>query len=200
VNAAYEVGVALRTEPTQEQKSWLNEMQNADGADFDKIFVERLRQAHGVIYPAIADTRVGTRNAAVRLLAVQAEGFVSNHLRYLESTGLVNYNGLPEPALPNPNPVVSGTNPLSAAEVRAAQGGVNLTVIWAILLTCLVAGAIGTARFLRPRWGVGRVSDRAAVPLPTRAERPVPTNTGPGVPRFTEDNPAYPRPLARPRS
>ena len=207
VNAANQVGVELPTEPTNEQKLWLREMEEASGEQFDLVFVERLRQAHGAIYPAIADVRVGTRNEAVRKLAQQAEGFVSNHLSYLESTQLVNYNELPEPATPVGNPVYSGTGPLDAAAVRAAAGGVDLTVIYAILLTCLVAGAIGVARFLRPRWGVGRRDDRAAVAMPTRVERPTPI-TGPGGPRGTrpvnvagpEDSPAYPRPLARPRS
>ena len=209
VNAANQVGVELPTEPTNEQKLWLREMEEASGEQFDLVFVERLRQAHGAIYPAIADVRVGTRNAAVRKLAQQAEGFVSNHLSYLESTELVNFNNMPEPATPNLNPVITGTGPLDAAAARAAAGGIDLTVIYAILLTCLVAGAIGTARFLRPRWGVGRRLDRAAVAMPTRVERPTPIS-GPGGPRGTtptsvnvtgsEDSPAYPRPLARPRS
>ena len=199
VNAANQVGVPLPTEPNSDQKHWLEEMRNASGEEFDLIFVDRLRSAHGVIFPAIGAVRVGTRNEIVRELAEQANGFVSNHLDYLESTGLVNYKSLPEPPLPNKNPLVTGTGPLDAAAARAAQGGIDLTVIYAILLTCLVAGAIGTARFLRPRWGVGKLSDRAAVAMPTRVERPTPI-TGPGLPRSTEDNPAYPRPLARPRS
>jgi predicted outer membrane protein len=206
VNAANQVGVVLPTEPNSDQKHWLQEMKDAEGAEFDRIFVDRLRAAHGVIYPAIGAVRVGTRNPVVRKLAEQANGFVGNHLDYLESTGLVDYQSLPEPPLPNKNPLVTGTGPLDAAAARAAQGGINLTVIYALLLTCLIAGAIGTARFLRPRWGVGRLNDRAAVAMPTRVERPTPI-TGPGGPRSvpspqggTEGSPAYPRPLARPRS
>lgn len=210
VNAANAAGVVLPTEPTTEQKLWLREMEEAEGKDFDLVFVERLRQAHGAIYPAIADVRAGTRNAAVRKLAQQAEGFVSNHLNYLESTGLVNYDGLPEPAEPVNNPVVTGTGPLDAAKARAEQGGINLTIIYGLLLACLVAGAIGTARVLSPRWGVGKQSDRAAVSMPTRVERPTPIS-GPGGPGGNraqapaeapapQDTQAYPRPLARPRS
>jgi hypothetical protein len=130
---------------------------------------------------------------------------VANHLIYLESTDLVNYNSLPEPASPVGNPVVTGTGPLDAAAARAAQGGIDLTVIYGLLLVCLIAGAIGTARLLRPRWGAGRLTDRAAVSMPTRVERPTPI-TGPGGPRTSppgvdsESSSAYPRPLARPRS
>jgi predicted outer membrane protein len=204
VNAANAVGVQLPTEPNSDQKHWLGEMQNATGKKFDQVFVERLRAAHGVVYPVIATVRVGTRNAQVRKLADQASAFVDNHLQLLESTKLVQYSSLAEPPLPNKNPLITGTGPLDAAKARAAQGGIGLTVIWALLLTCLIAGAIGTARFIRPRWGVGRLNDRPAVSMPIRVERPTRTGQGspmppPGSGPF-DDSPAYPRPLARPRS
>jgi hypothetical protein len=118
----------------------------------------------------------------------------------------VDFNALPKEPLPKSNPLVIGTGPLDAAKARAAQGGVNLTVIWALLMTCLVAGAIGTARFIRPRWGVGKFNERAAVAMPSRVERPTrngqggPTPPPPGPAPAYGDSPAYPRPLARPRS
>jgi predicted outer membrane protein len=202
VNAANTFGIQLPTEPTNVQKMWLQEMEDAQGEEFDRIYVDRLRDAHGAIYPVIATVRVSTRNSAVRKLADQASGFVDNHMLLLESTGLVDYKSLERAPEVDRNPIVTGTGPLDAAKARAAQGGINLTVIWALLLTCLVAGAIGVARFLRPRWGVGR-ADRAAVPMPTRVERP--NRTGQGAPPSPgpgsyDDSPAYPRPLARPRS
>ena len=202
VNAANTFGVQLPTEPTNLQKMWLNEMKAAEGKAFDRIYVDRLRDAHGAIYPVIASVRVSTRNAAVRKLADQASGFVDNHMLLLESTGLVDYTTLEKAPLPDKNPLITSTGPLDAAKARAAQGGVNLMVIWALLLTCLLAGAVGMARFLRPRWGVGR-ADRAPVPMPTRVERP--TSNGQGLPPSPgpgsyDDSPAYPRPLARPRS
>jgi predicted outer membrane protein len=203
VNAANTFGVQLPTEPTNLQKVWLKEMEEASGKEFDRIYVDRLRDAHGAIYPVIAMVRASTRNAAVRKLADQASGFVDNHMLLLESTGLVDYTTLEKAPEPDGNPVVIGTGPLDAAKARAEQGGVNLMVIWALLLTCLLAGAVGTARFLRPRWGVGRFDNRAAVPMPTRVERP--TSNGQGLPPSPgsgpyDDSPAYPRPLARPRS
>jgi predicted outer membrane protein len=202
VNAANTFGIQLPTEPTNLQKSWLKEMEEASGEEFDRIYVDRLRVAHGQIYPAIAAVRVSTRNSAVRQLADQASGFVDNHMLLLESTGYVDYSALEKAPEVDKNPIVIGTGPLDAVKARAAQGGINLTVIWALLLTCLVAGAIGVARFVRPRWGVGR-ADRAAVSMPTRVERPNRTGQGeppsPG-PGSYDDGPAYPRPLARPRS
>jgi predicted outer membrane protein len=202
VNAANEVGVQLPNEPTAEQQLWIKEMREAEGEEFDQIFVTRLREAHGGIFPAIAMVRTGTRNETVRQLAIQANGFVGNHLSYLESTDLVDFKSLPEAPLPNKNPLVTSSGPMDAVAARAQQGGVSLTVIWALLMTCLVAGAIGVARFLRPRWGAGR-DIRAAAPLPVRAERPAPRPApdSQGGPRPVADQtPAYPRPLARPRS
>jgi len=203
VNAANTFGIQLPTEPNSLQKEWLREMEKAKGKEFDRVFVDRLRVAHGQIYPDIARVRTSTRNSAVRQLADQASGFVDNHMLLLESTGLVNYNSLEKGPVPNANPLVTGTGPLDAVKARAAQGGVNLMVIWALLLMCLLAGAVGMARFLRPRWGVGR-ADRAPVSMPTRVERPTngqgsppPSSPGPGS---YDDSPAYPRSLARPRS
>ena len=202
VNAGNTFGIQLPTEPNTLQKEWLREMEKAKGKDFDRIYVDRLRVAHGQIYKDIAAVRASTRNSAVRQLADQASGFVDNHMLLLESTGLVDYSSLEKAPVPNVNPLVTGTGPLDAAKARAAQGGVNLMVIWALLLMCLLAGAVGTARFLRPRWGVGR-ADRAPVAMPARVERPTSNGQGPPPspgPGSYDGSPAYPRPLARPRS
>src|SRR3954453_18344419 len=51
--AAARLGVAVPDRPTYEQRGWLAEMRAAQGTDFDRIFVERLRAAHGVIFAAI---------------------------------------------------------------------------------------------------------------------------------------------------
>ena len=59
---------ASPSEPTAEQKGWLTEMQNATGAQFDQIFVTRLRVAHGKIFPVIGAVRASTRDATVRKL------------------------------------------------------------------------------------------------------------------------------------
>lgn len=203
VNAGNTFGIQLPTEPTNLQKMWLKEMEDAEGKEFDRIYVDRLRDAHGAIYPAIAAVRASTRNSAVRKLADQASGFVDNHMLLLESTGLVDYTTLEKAPEPDGNPLVIGTGPLDAVKARAEQGGVNLMVIWALLLMCLLAGAVGTARFLRPRWGVGRVDSRAAAPMPTRVERPTSNGQGPPPspgPGSYDDSPAYPRSLTRPRS
>jgi predicted outer membrane protein len=154
--AAAKLGVPLPTEPTPEQKGWLAEMQRASGAQFDLVFVERLRAAHGKIFPAIGAVRSGTRNEVVRELAAQANAFVLTHITLLESTGLVDYERLPLPPAPAPAAaaaaVVGGTGSiLSGVDTRAATGGVNPTVVWLVLLAALIAGAYSMVRLIRPR-------------------------------------------------
>ncbi|MFI6762220.1 DUF4142 domain-containing protein [Micromonospora sp. NPDC050417] len=154
--AAAKLGVALPTEPTPEQKGWLAEMQRATGPQFDLVFVERLRAAHGKIFPAIGAVRAGTRNEVVRELAAQANAFVLTHITLLESTGLVDYERLPLPPAPAPAAaaaaVVGGTGSLlSGVDTRAATGGVNPTVVWLVLLAALIAGAYSMVRLIRPR-------------------------------------------------
>lgn len=103
VDAANVLEVPLPDEPEPEQQWWLTQMEQATGRDFDRIFVDRLRAAHGKILPAIAVVRTGTRIPAVRALAIDANVFVSTHLELLESTGLVDYESLPELPVPAPH-------------------------------------------------------------------------------------------------
>jgi predicted outer membrane protein len=100
--AAAKIGVPLPDQPNADQTKWLGEMTAASGAQFDQIYVDRLRAAHGKIFPAIGAVRSGTRNTVVRELAQSANGFVLTHLTLLESTGLVKYSTLPEPPAPAP--------------------------------------------------------------------------------------------------
>jgi len=97
LGVAAELGVELPDGPTAEQQLWLDEMAMASGEEFDRVFVERLRAAHGTVFSLIAEVRAGTRNDAVRALATTANAYVQRHLGYLDSTGLVNYTTLPAP-------------------------------------------------------------------------------------------------------
>jgi predicted outer membrane protein len=94
---AGKLGVTLPDKRTADQDTWLNEMQNArNGAEFQQIFANRLRAAHGVIFSFIANVRAGTRNDEMRAYAATANQVVMRHITLLESTGMVNYGGLPE--------------------------------------------------------------------------------------------------------
>jgi putative membrane protein len=151
--AAKELDVPLPDEPNADQQKWLGEMRAASGADFDRIFVDRLRAAHGKIFPAIGLVRSSTRNSVVRQLAQSSNGFVLTHLTLLESTGLVNYESLPTapaPSAPSPSQSVKtgGSSVLSAAQ----------SPHW--YLWIVVPGAVGIAGWSIARTLQSRRRDR----------------------------------------
>jgi predicted outer membrane protein len=86
--------VQLPTQPNESQQGWLNEMTAAPAksAEFDKVFANRLRAAHGVVYKFLATVRTGTRNTAIRDYAKVCMDTVLDHMTVLEATGLVDFN------------------------------------------------------------------------------------------------------------
>ncbi|MCP3784232.1 DUF4142 domain-containing protein [Micromonospora sp. A3M-1-15] len=148
VEAANKLGATLPTTPTTQQQGWLTEMQNATGAQFDQIFVTRLRVAHGNIFPVIGAVRASTRDPIVRKLADQTNTFVTNHMLMLESTGLVRWQQLPPPAMP---PAQSDSLIAAAGANVGSSGGVQVstTVVWAVFLLALATGGYATWRLLR---------------------------------------------------
>jgi putative membrane protein len=151
IEAAAKLGVPLPNEPNPQQQGWLNEMKTAPtSADFNQIYIDRLRAAHGKIFPAIANIRAGTRNDVVRRLAQQANQFVMTHLTLLESSGLVDYGELPaapQPAAANAQPALDSSM-LTAAK---STPGVDTSVILIVLAAALVAGVVSTMRIFRTR-------------------------------------------------
>jgi predicted outer membrane protein len=141
-NAAAKLGIALPDEPNADQRFWLDEMKDAEGAEFDTVFVDRLRAAHGKVFSVIADVRSGTRNDVVRELAQQSNQFVATHLTLLESTALVDWKHLALPPEPADGPVPA------AGYIKS---GVNPAVIWMVLGAALIAGTITMLRVVRPR-------------------------------------------------
>jgi predicted outer membrane protein len=144
IAAAAQLGVDLPDAPNSNQRDWLNEMDAADGAEFDRIFIDRLRAAHGSIFPAIGYVRAGTRNDLVRSFAATSNAFVLRHMGYLESSGLVDWDLIPAPP-----------DPYDAAEVTRVAGlgsrSINPVVIWAVLIAALVAGLATAARVIKAR-------------------------------------------------
>jgi predicted outer membrane protein len=155
IDAAKKLGMELPNEPNGDQQGWLAEMRNATtSAQFDQIFVDRLRAAHGKIFPAIATIRASTRNDSVRKLAQEANQFVLTHITLLESSGIVDYGSLPSappPAATNKGPVPVDGNMLAAASTGGSGPGVNTSVILLVLAAALVAGVITTMRIFRSR-------------------------------------------------
>jgi putative membrane protein len=145
-DAAKKLGVKLPNQPNEDQQGWLDEMEAAQGKEFDDIYIDRLRAAHGKIFPAIATIRTSTRNDTVRKLAQQANQFVMTHLTLLESSGIVDYASLPTAPPPNAAAPVANKAPeqvLSSADQGPAAGA-NLPLILAALAGGLAAGVFAT--------------------------------------------------------
>jgi predicted outer membrane protein len=104
---ADKLGVLLPTTPSALQQGWMAEISAQTGSDYDRVFVQRLREAHGIVLPLIAQVRVSTRNSVIREFADTANTFVSRHIGYLEGTGLVDYSKLPD--APSPGLLGGGT-------------------------------------------------------------------------------------------
>ncbi len=121
---AAELGVALPNQPTGQQRDWIEQIGAASETDYDRTAINLLRQAHGKVLPVIAQVRSGTRNDLIRDFATTAAEFVTRHHEYLESTGLVDFAALPEPAAPDtatpPSPAAagSGARPVADSTVR----------------------------------------------------------------------------------
>lgn len=148
----------LPNQPNADQQKWLKEMEDAPpGAEFDQVFVERLRQAHGKVYSLIASVRAGTRNSLMRKFAETCEQYVKRHMTYLESTGLVNFDGLPAPAgaaPPAAAPAANNNQNNAGAgslinPASSTSGGLHPYVIWAVLIAAAIAGGLATLRVLR---------------------------------------------------
>jgi predicted outer membrane protein len=147
VDAANELGAAIPATPTAEQQGWLNEMQKSSGPRFDQIFVDRLRAAHGKIFPVIGAVRAGTRNPVIRKLADRANIFVMNHMKLLESTGLVRYERLAPAALP----AAQDTSTYALAKANAGGPPANSALLWAVLLGTLGLATAATIRIFVQR-------------------------------------------------
>ena len=149
---ANELGVLLPSSPNAQQMAWMADISSRTGADYDRTFVQRVREAHGIILPAIAAVRSGTRNDKVRAFAEVADQFVTRHHEYLESTGLVNYAALPTP--PSPGLLSGSTDPRDL-------------ILPIVVFVLTVLGAIALFSALRAR-GSTRPT-RVTVPQPVPA-------------------------------
>jgi predicted outer membrane protein len=99
---ADQLGIPLPTEPSPDQKRWMEQITESQGIEYDLNAVLLLRQAHGKILPLLAQVRAGSRNELIRSFASEGMEYVHRHITYLESTGLINYADLPEPPPPSP--------------------------------------------------------------------------------------------------
>ncbi|MFF5701233.1 DUF4142 domain-containing protein [Streptomyces sp. NPDC012794] len=100
------LGVDLPDGPSAQQQDWLNQLTKAPGGEYERLFVQLLRRAHGKVFALLAQIRAQTRNSMVRALATSANATVLDHITVLEETGLVDFDSLSDagraPASPAP--------------------------------------------------------------------------------------------------
>jgi putative membrane protein len=84
---ASKYGVALTDTPSSSTQKWMDEIRATSGANFDRVFSDRLRGAHGTVFGLIAEVRAGTRNSEMRDFATAANNIVMKHMTLLESIG-----------------------------------------------------------------------------------------------------------------
>jgi predicted outer membrane protein len=157
-DAADKLGVLLPSSPSPQQMAWMKEISAKTGSDYDRTAVQRLREAHGIVLPVIAQVRVSTHNDLVRAFAADTQNYVNRHIGYLESTGLVDYSALP----PAPSPgLLSGS-----------ANWTDLVVPGLVLIACLLA-AVAFGATLRGRGRTQRSAPVAPPVVSTRAQRSV---------------------------
>lgn len=116
-----QLGVELPDEPTQELKNRLNMMDRTETPEeYDQVFVDLLRAAHGGVYQLLAKIRAGTRNSLIRQFSQRCMETVLDHMTVLENTGLVRWSELPLPQSP-----VEGQSPVAGMS-QSAQGPLTM--------------------------------------------------------------------------
>ena len=152
---ADKLGVQLPSTPSAQQLGWMKEITAATGSDYDRIAVQRLREAHGIVLPLVDTVRVGTRNELVRQFGAETQQYVNRHIGYLEGTGLVDYTALPD--TPSPG-LLSGS-----------ANWTDLIVPGLVVIACLLV-AVGLGATLRGR-SASRRSPAVTAAMSTRAPR-----------------------------
>ncbi|WP_239164688.1 DUF4142 domain-containing protein [Actinoplanes palleronii] len=149
--ASRKLDIPLPDKPNADQQKWLGEMRAAEGTDFDQIYIDRLRAAHGKIFPAIATIRTSTRNDTIRKLAQRANQFVMTHLTLLESSGIVDFAALPTAPPPAAATSSAAAAPAALSASESSSQSTSALVSTPILIAVVVA-AFGIAAFASRRF------------------------------------------------
>jgi predicted outer membrane protein len=120
----------LPDQPNDSQKSWLTEMATATGAQFDSVWAMRLRSAHGMIFPLIAQVRATTTDPEIRKFATTANTIVMKHMTILESTGNVAFQNLADPTPLKLASDSEGTDMVVAVALVPLMVALTIFVLW----------------------------------------------------------------------
>ncbi|WP_326575760.1 DUF4142 domain-containing protein [Streptomyces sp. NBC_00481] len=93
-SVASQLGVELPNQPNAQQQGWLQQMSNATDDQYDRVWANLLRSAHGKIFPTIGAIRNQTENTLVRQLASDTNQTVLDHITFLEKTGQVDFDAI----------------------------------------------------------------------------------------------------------
>ncbi|MEJ8641354.1 MULTISPECIES: DUF4142 domain-containing protein [unclassified Streptomyces] len=94
------LGIDLPNQPSAQQQDWLGQLTRAKGDEYERLFTQLLRRAHGKVFALLAGIRAQTRNSMVRALATSANATVLDHITVLEDTGLVDFDALSDNVQP----------------------------------------------------------------------------------------------------
>ncbi|MGW7440937.1 DUF4142 domain-containing protein [Streptomyces sp. NPDC054849] len=94
------LGIDLPNQPSAQQQDWLGQLTRAKGDEYERLFTQLLRRAHGKVFALLAGIRAQTRNSMVRALATSANATVLDHITVLEDTGLVDFDALADNVQP----------------------------------------------------------------------------------------------------
>ncbi|ELP64955.1 DUF4142 domain-containing protein [Streptomyces turgidiscabies] len=124
-----QLNVPLPSVPNEQQQGFLKQMTEASAADYDKVWANLLRTAHGKILPDIATVRNITRNSLVRQLCSDTNQTVLDHITILEKTGQIDFETIAEGAAgpsaspTGPPPPVAGVVPPDSPAVTGNTPG-----------------------------------------------------------------------------
>ncbi|MEV7726380.1 DUF4142 domain-containing protein [Streptomyces sp. NPDC101733] len=114
------LGVNLPDQPSAQQQIWLNQLSQAPDDQYERLFAQLLRRAHGKVFTLLSGIRAQTRNSMVRALATSANNTVLDHITVLEDTGLVDFDGLSD-APPSSRPSAPAAPPAPSSPVRSTK-------------------------------------------------------------------------------
>jgi predicted outer membrane protein len=148
VDVIAKLDATVRPDLTAQQQDLLNQLQSATGAQYDRLFVNSLRNGYGFLYTIIGEVRSSTRVALVRQLADQANVAFLSYLQTLENTGLVEARSLAPAAIPP----AQDLSTLGMAEANAGlTSPISLAVLWLLAAAAAGIAAIAGLRIVRNR-------------------------------------------------
>lgn len=138
----------VRPALTAEQQGLLDQLQSTAGDQYDRLFVNSLRNGYGFLYTIIGEVRSSTRVALIRQLADQANVAFLGYMQTLENTGLVQGQSLAPAAIPP----AQDLSTLGMAQANAGiTAPISLALLWLLAIGAAGIAGIAGLRIVRSR-------------------------------------------------